>query len=410
MRVSSIARATAPPVPGISTYTTTRMRFAATPPTDEAVRPRLQTVVDQLVKKYGYPGAYIYLDGPPQAGYDGTPLVVKAGSDTVGTTTPIADDPLILSASITKSLVAGVALQLAEEGKLNLWDNLEQCLPAKDIARFEAQRAEPLISLLRHASGLPDWLNTAFLTHATQLGWTDEAARQLTKPLDHDAILDFTRQADHGPRTRGSFNYCNTNYELLARVIEEVEGQPLGQVLQKRLFTPLGLTHTHFETWPDTTTWANGYSTYFSSTLPQHPNMHWNIPVLWGRASGGVVSTPQEIAALYRGLYGQAKASKASKTGRRSLLLRTPESHERLINSVIPTESNNGTQSSLGVFRRKGKPGFFHNGSPMGYKTLAYYNEETDMAVVAFVNSDQNRHDLLGSQLAGLFREVGFSV
>lgn len=129
-------------------------------------------------------------------------------------------------ASITKMVTAIIILQLVEEDKLRLTDNLGKLLPNAGLP--EANRIT-VHDLLLHISGLPNEDDSIYM--------------KKTSPME------FVRQTVGTRRTLpgyGKFNYANIDYVLLGLVIESVEGKPWRDVVTARIIDKLGLANTGF--------------------------------------------------------------------------------------------------------------------------------------------------------------------
>ncbi|WP_158605923.1 serine hydrolase [Taibaiella sp. KBW10] len=88
--------------------------------------------------------------------------------------------------------------------------------------------------MLDQRSGLPDY---------TKVGLPKWAAKAPMYNIDLQRyIATYKPKLMFTPNTR--FNYSNTNYALLARIIEEVSGMSYKQFMQELIFDPLGMTHT----------------------------------------------------------------------------------------------------------------------------------------------------------------------
>ncbi len=130
--------------------------------------------------------------------------------------------------SITKTFIATVVLQLAEERRLSLSDSVERHLPGLVRGAGNDGRALTLRSLLTHTSGLHDF--------ATDTGGTVPVT-----PLQAVRIA-----LTHPPAAPGRFAYSNTNYVLLGLIVEQVTGRSYADETERRVLTPLGLTGTSF--------------------------------------------------------------------------------------------------------------------------------------------------------------------
>ena len=129
--------------------------------------------------------------------------------------------------SISKQFTAYAILMLYEQGKVDLRAPVGRYL--RDLP--EPWGAPTLHQLMSHTSGLPDF------EEAFDYGVYRET------PSDDDflkRLVDLKIEANPGTK----WEYSNTNYWLLARVIETVSGMTYAQFMQERIFTPLGMTAT----------------------------------------------------------------------------------------------------------------------------------------------------------------------
>jgi len=139
------------------------------------------------------------------------------GVTRAGTTDAATADTVYAAASLTKMLVAYIALDLTLAGAFTLDQPLRDLVP---LPNPEDPRASLITArrLLSHTSGWPNWRNTP------------------TPPM----------LASFEPGAR--WQYSGEGFFYLARVIEHVTDKPLGLVLRERLLMPLGMTRTSFVT------------------------------------------------------------------------------------------------------------------------------------------------------------------
>jgi D-alanyl-D-alanine carboxypeptidase len=131
-------------------------------------------------------------------------------------------------ASLTKTYVAALTVQLAAHGKLTLETPIRRWL----AGRIPAAAADVTVrELLGHTSGLPDYLGDA------------EIAAGLADPRHHWTEAELLR-AVRAPRRRGTFAYSNTNYVLLGAILRRIEHRGVGRLLRARILRPLGLRST----------------------------------------------------------------------------------------------------------------------------------------------------------------------
>ncbi len=245
---------------------------------------RLQKVLDKTVNRAGIAGiqSAVLLD-------DGSLWTGQAGDSVVKTDTPVDQDTVFSIASITKTFVTAVVMQLVAEGKLSLSDDLSQWVPTVQNAKTIT-----IAELLGHTSGVYNYFenpryNPQVFSNPKHL-WT------------FDEIMALVRAPYCKPGT--CYHYSNTNFVLLGRIVELVTGNSLANEIATRLSTPLSLANTGFQPDdPTPTDRAHGYLgqtdwTRKSSLLP-------NVSAATVASSAGAMtSTASDLAAWARSLYG----------------------------------------------------------------------------------------------------------
>jgi D-alanyl-D-alanine carboxypeptidase len=193
--------------------------------------------------------------------------------------------------SVTKTFVAALVLQLAEDGRLRLDDPVERWLPSL----IPAGRETTVRHLLSHTAGLFDYVEDARVFRDPERRWRPRELVSL-------AIAHPPTQTPPGR----SFSYSSTNYLVLGLIAEEAGGAPLGRQLRERLFGPLGLRHTSFVPGEIRGRHVHGHR------APSHQGIVTGPPVAtseepawWTWAAGAIVSTADDLqrffAALLRG-------------------------------------------------------------------------------------------------------------
>jgi len=149
---------------------------------------------------------------------------VKAG-------TPITADSLFDLASVSKHMTAVAILTQVEKDKLKLDQPVAQYLD--DFAVPVKGRPVTVNDLLHHVSGLADY---------TSDDWegSDEEFAALTNER-HLKWLNGTRPR-RAPGVK--YEYNNSEYALLASIVERISGQSFSQYAREHLFVPAGMTHT----------------------------------------------------------------------------------------------------------------------------------------------------------------------
>lgn len=179
-----------------------------------------------------------------QQGFNGTVLIAQNGvilyRKAFGFTAPDRKIPLKVDnvfqlASVTKTFTAVATLILADRRQLSLDDSIQVYLP-------EFLYHGILIrNLLCHRSGLPNYIYSF-----------EEKRRQGAMAPSNDTILKWFSEASPLPnlynRPDVAFSYNNTNFILLASIIEKVSGMSYADFLRTEIFEPLGMVSTFVDT------------------------------------------------------------------------------------------------------------------------------------------------------------------
>ncbi len=206
-------------------------------------------------------------------------------------------------ASLTKPVVTVAALMLVDEGRLDLDAPLGTLLPAlADLRLADGQRPRrpPSVrDLMRHTSGLayPFEISDASLRER----WLGAGFNAALSGLDSAAFLAALAQLPLVAEPGTAFRYGYST-DVLGCIVEQLDGLPLGQALQQRLFQPLGMGQTGFDLAPGE---ADRLPCAFAEDLGWHaaipaigapeagqPRMH--------SGGGGLISTLDDYAAFAR--------------------------------------------------------------------------------------------------------------
>src|SRR4051794_11609636 len=130
-------------------------------------------------------------------------------------------------ASVSKQFTAAAVLLLEQDGRLSLADHLSDWLTGLPAWSQEVTLTE----LMHHTSGIPDYTHL-LLNAGAEL--TDRTTQQDAVDAIAEADLDFP------PGSR--FAYSNSNYVLLAEVVQRAARTSLPEFLTARIFTPARLS------------------------------------------------------------------------------------------------------------------------------------------------------------------------
>ncbi len=132
-------------------------------------------------------------------------------------------------ASTSKTFTSAAILILAENKMLNINE------PVDAYLKNFPYHGVTIKMLLDHRSGLPDYLK-----------FTSRYKKDTKTPITSDDVVDMLIKYKPAPQSRPNtrFQYCNTNFVVLARIIEEVSEMPYANFLQTYIFEPLGMNNT----------------------------------------------------------------------------------------------------------------------------------------------------------------------
>ncbi|MEM7585287.1 MAG: serine hydrolase [Acidobacteriota bacterium] len=179
--------------------------------------PEIDAFVEAFRRYYEVPGISVALVHGGKVVYHRT-LGVKNQL----TRQPVAADTMFEAASITKPTFGFAVMRLAERGAIDLDAPLHQSLAFPNIEGDERYRKMTARHVLSHRSGLPNW------------AWGGPGGWRRGDELE----LRFEPGSAYG--------YSGEGFNYLGRVVEEITGKTLEQVLREEALEPMGLTNTFF--------------------------------------------------------------------------------------------------------------------------------------------------------------------
>ncbi|MFF8959320.1 serine hydrolase domain-containing protein [Streptomyces sp. NPDC014894] len=220
-------------------------------------------------------------------------------------------------ASITKTFVATVLLQLEAEGRLDLDDKVEKHLPGVVAGNGNDGGRITVRQLLNHTSGIFNY--TADPEYAAKYleGESYLKHRYDTLPPEFHVKVAMSHRPDFAPGAR--FQYSNTGYVLAGMIIEKVSGDDYEDQVRKRIIKPLGLRGTSQPGDSVQMPRPSGRA-YSTLALPDSTTIHdvTEMNGSQGWADGDIISTAGDLnrffKALMRGQVLPEKQLKAMKT------------------------------------------------------------------------------------------------
>ena len=251
---------------------------------------------------------------------------------------PLTSETVMYGASLTKTAVAVLVLQLADEGRLRLDAPVTELLPRplpdypdyRDLAGDERWRALTPRILLSHTSGFANFR------------W-----------LEPDGRLRF----HHDPGSR--YGYSGEGFYVLQTILEEGLGLDLGKEMQTRIFDRLGMTRTSMSGRPD---FAENLADGYGLDGKMEPHDERSRP----SAAGSMDTTIADQARLWAGIVrgdGLSEASRAELI-RPQVPIRSAHQFPTLTAASEPRHADIGLAGGLGLvtFRDTTGPAWFKGG------------------------------------------------
>lgn len=222
-------------------------------------------------------------------GFSGGILVAKngtviyesyAGFADVGHKIPITDTSSIHIASTSKTFMAVAILGLVQDSLISLEDSIQRFFPGLPYPGVTVKM------LLNHRSGMPNYLY--FMSEGN---W--DKSKQVTNADVLNALYTEKPPRSFTPGKR--FSYSNTNFVLLAMIMEKVTGIPYPQYMQMKYFSPLRMEHTFVFTLEK-----------MGQTIPSfnYNGTVWDNDFLEGTyGDKNIYSTPQDLLKWDQALY-----------------------------------------------------------------------------------------------------------
>lgn len=261
-----------------------------------------------------------------------------------------AETPLQI-ASTSKTFTGIGVLRLIQQGKLNLNDSLQKFFPGFPYPGITVKM------LLNHRSGLPE-----YLYYFEKNNWDRKIYATNNDVLN--TLMTWQPPKAANPDRR--FDYCNTNFVLLALIIEKLSGLTYPQFMKQNFFDPLQMNHTFVFTPLDTATAVQSYD--WRGGL-------WQMDFSDGPyGDKNIYSTPRDLLkwdqALYTGHIVDQKLLDSAFT---------PYSHER------KTQHNYGLGWRLLLFEN-GKKVPYHNGRWHGFNSAFSRLTDEKVTIIMLTN------------------------
>ena len=344
---------------------------------DAPLRARVQAKLDSLHAAGRFGGATVGI-----ALADGSTLAFAVGESDTTRNLKMQPNDRMLAGSVGKTFFGALALQLVHEGRIALDDPLSKYLGAEPWWRAADGRVRlpngadiTLRMLMNHTSGIVRYeFNPAFTAEVTKDPY------RVWQPAEQIAyVLDTPPPFAAGK----GWDYSDTNYILLAMVIEKVTGQRAYDLIQQRILTPLALRNTLPSSSPRIAGVVQGYAGANNpfggadAVLLADGRLAFNPGFEW--AGGGYATTTEDLARWAKSFF-EGKAF-------------DPSLLPQVLQGVDAAGLGRGVRYGLTTIIRDTPLGvaYGHSGFFPGYLTEMRYFPSQRFAVAFQVNSSNAR-------------------
>jgi CubicO group peptidase (beta-lactamase class C family) len=288
-----------------------------------------------------------------------TLLMKGYGKANVEWNVPMPTDAMFEIGSITKQFTAAAILQLRDEGKLSLDDEITKWLSDFDTRGNKVT----LRRLLDHTSGIVG------LTEMQEFGNLASNPR-----FPRDSAYALIKRYPFQFRTGEAQIYNNSAFWLLGLVVEKASAMTYEDYVEKKLFEPLGMKRSMYcNSAENVERRAHGYAIRNGQIRRAPTNVH-----TWPFSAGSLCSTAGDMVTWLKALHGGKVLS--------------PKSYAEMI---APAKLNDGTVLRYGMGLAVGKDirglnALGHGGSIAGFGAEAVWYPDAQAAIVVLMNSNGN--------------------
>jgi D-alanyl-D-alanine carboxypeptidase len=356
-------------------------------PHGSSLREALQWRIDSLVAASNFPGVVLGVSLS-----DGTTFAVAGGYADTAKNIRMRPDARMLLGSVGKTYFSAVALDLVDDGKLDLDAPISKYLGDEPwFNRIPNANDITVRMLMNHTSGLVRYEFNPKVTAAI----TADPDKEFTPEERISYILDTAPPFAAGQ----GWQYSDTNYIVLGMIVEKITDNSYYTLIRRRILNPLSLSNTIPSNNRKLVGVVQGYAgpnnpfggkdaMWEDGRMIMNPQMEW--------AGGGFAATAGELAFWARNLYGGTVLSEKMK--------------KELFTTVPAPALGRGVGYGLGVISAPTDLGqsWGHSGFFPGYLTEVRYYPEFDFAVSMLFNTSVARS--LGKSPSTLLQDMARTV
>lgn len=258
--------------------------------------------------------------------------------------------------SNTKTMVVTRLLQLVDEGRISLDDKLIMFFP--DFPKSDIVTVEMMTNM---TSGIFDYMDTDEFNY--------EMDHNPTRIWTKDELIDLVRTKAYHFDPGEQFLYCNTNTQLIGRIIEMITGNPLQDEIYQHIIHPLNLNNTTFPVSGTNMPEPHPKGYFIGDFDADYPEFSEHFDISWAQAAGCVISNIYDlkdfVIAMNNGYY-----------------LSDSLQNIRINHRV---QVNDFVYYTIGGFYFKGY--FGHGGDIAGFSSAMFHSMEKNCTIVLWYNS-----------------------
>ena len=346
----------------------------------EAIASQDLTVLDGAIRQAMTTGDFVGLSVAVVR--DGEVAFLRTYGETLaGSGDAVTPDTVFRIASLSKGFASSVAGLAVSEGKLSLDAPATRYAP--DLAlQGGAEKTLTLAHLLSHRTGLPP----------------NAYDNLLEAGVSPDAILPQYRKVKPICPAAACYAYQNITYDIVGHALSGAYGQPFAELVESRLFAPLGMTTASFgrTALVESRSWARPHTRKQQKVpgLPQHPwtEIEVKLPYYATPAAGGVNASIRDMAKWLNGQLGNAPGILPPAV---LDLVHTPQvstpSETRRMRGALPELATSHYALGWRVYDYAGHRIIAHGGSVDGYGAQILFIPDKQTGIVVLSNTRTKR-------------------
>ena len=315
----------------------------------------------------GFPGVSVAISRHGQLVYAGAFGAAELEHGVLNDTATIFE-----AGSVSKQFTAAAILLLEQDGKLSQQDDVRKYIP--ELPDYGS--VITVYDLIHHQSGLRDWGSVAEVE-----GW----GRGTRAHTNAHALQIICRQTALNNLPGTEYIYSNSNYNLMAIIVERVVKTSFAQFCKDRIFIPAGMTHT---------SWRNDFRQIVKNraiAYQQTPMiLKMSMPFEDAHGNGGLLTTAADLVKWASFMHG-------GKLGGQALLGRQLEKGRFRNGKLHPYAAG----LRIGMFN--GYEQVSHSGATAGYRANLDYFPQLGLSIALLSNTSGFSPVQIAEKIARIF-------